>query len=199
MKSFNKKEVNPTHASIESALVEGADFNDRIWLWWEKNKNLTAICILLAIIGVASIQIVNSIKQKHSAKIQAAFIETFQNKNWIIFAQTYPDEPLSGISLIMKADEFWEKGQINEAQSLYTNASKTLEGTPLSFRAQLGEGMCQAKLEDNLQGLSVLKNLAMNSGAPNALRAQAAYELALIAQTHGQNDICMQWLKVIYE
>jgi uncharacterized protein (DUF2344 family) len=59
--------------------------------------------------------------------------------------------------------------------------------------------MCEAKLEKSPQDLHVLQNLAIEPTAPNALRAQAAYELALIAQEHSQNDICLQWIKVIYE
>jgi|GEM_PF-1172694 len=109
------------------------------------------------------------------------------------FAQENAGLQLGGVAWLQVADTAYEADQFSEAANAYEQSLKGLaSGSVLANRAALGLAVSQLKSGAETQGRAGLAALADSSVVSVAVRAEAAYHLALFAHVAGDQEAFSQ-------
>ena len=153
--------------------LEGVEFDDRVWLYWKRNKSFLITSIVLAfaiVIGVQSF------------------------KMWRKSAR----EALAGVALLQNADTLYADGKYADAQKTYAEASKPLADTVLEGRVLLGEAS-SILAQDLNKGIDALKAVYDNAKIDGAYKSQAGYLLGLAYRQAGKTAEAKDVLKKVSE
>lgn len=173
---------------IDEAFKE-AEFEDKLWLFWNRNKSYIITAILAAFFATIAVQGVHVYRKNRLLAVQEEFAAATTGEQKIAFATTHPGNPLAAIALLSAADEQYTAQSFDRAASLYADAAIAAAKTPeLKARATLGQGIALARGGNVSQAMDVLQALAGDTSAADAFRAQAAYHFATLALENGQTD-----------
>lgn len=182
---------------IDEAFKE-AEFEDKVWLFWERNKTIIITGIIAAILATVAVQGVRIYQENRLAAIQTDFMAATTNEERIEFATANSGHPLAGIALLEAADDLYANDSFSEAAPLYADAATSFAQTPeLKARALLGQGVALARGGDRSQAVTILNSLARDTTAADALRAEAAYHAAIISLEEGQTEQARETLQSI--
>lgn len=180
---------------IDDAFAE-ADFEDRMWLYWHKNKVSIIAAIVIAILGVVGVNTWQMMQQSQRAALQeeygAAVGDPAQLQS---FGAANSKTLLGGLALLQAADAKYEAGEYPAAVDLYRQSLEPLQKSVVVFRARLGMGVSQIKAGQTDQGKQSLRSLLDASSAISSIRAEAAVELAQIELAEGNRDAAADLLK----
>ena len=167
--------------------LDGVEFDDKVWLYWTRNKKSIITSVVMAfaiIIGVQSYKLYktsseNALAQAYSAATTEAELADFAKAN--------AGTTLAGVALLQNADSLYANGKYAEAEKLYAQAKADLKSTILFGRAMLGEAVCAYSLDKN-KGIELFK-IAYNTSTMNPVfKAQAGYMLGLSLKDQGKID-----------
>jgi len=166
---------------------ESADvsFEDRMHLYWMENKGFITGCITvlaLLVIGFNGMKIFASYSQE---KIQASYAEAKANDTLADFARTHSNKALGGLAALEVADSAYTEGDYTTAETFYSIAVDAFKNDVLLGRARIGQAFANFYLGEPDQGLAQLRAVAADSILPAAIRAEAAYHLAIEADVSG--------------
>ncbi len=182
---------------IDEAFKE-AEFEDKVWLFWERYKTLIITGIIAAIVATIAVQGVRVYRDSRLATVQADFMAATTNEERIAFAKANSGHTLAGIALLEAADNRFADEAFSEAAPLYADAAKSLAQAPeLRARALLGHGVALARSGDRTQAVTILNGLFRDTTAADALRAEAAYHSAVITLEDGQPEQARETLQSI--
>ena len=184
---------NPNASADERKTVildedlEGLEFEDRVWLFWKRNKNFIITLIVLAfavIIGKHAWISYNAARGNAIAKEFAA-AETFDAR--ASFAKSNSGTYAAGAALLENADSLYAEGKYADAAEAYKAAAKALKGCAVYGRAALGEAMGALKAGNAAEAE---KLLAQISEDPEALTysAEAAFHLGVLKYSQGRAE-----------
>jgi len=172
-----------------------ADIEDRVWLFWKRNRSTIIAVIAAAVIVTVGISGYDLWKANRTDKVQDAYLAAETPQALAAFAQEYQGEALAAVAALRLADEDYRAGQFEKAAALYAQAAPELKVAPeLQQRARLGEAVAlfmsgkDAKAEK-------LKAFAQDGTVFDAYRAQADYQLALIAVEAKDYLTARSWLE----
>lgn len=166
----------------ESAKVS---LEDRIHLYWMENKGFITACITvlaLLIIGFNGMKIYVGYAQD---KIQSAYAEAKASDTLAAFATAHSNKPLGGLAALQVADTAYTAGEFATAAEFYGIALRAVENDILLGRATIGQAFATFYLSDPDKGLAQLRAIAADNTLPEAIRAEAAYHLAIEADVSG--------------
>lgn len=172
---------------IADEQLSGVDFDDKVWLYWTRNKNTIIVSVVLAfaiIIGVQSWKVWRASAKQELADAYAAAVSPAQLAD---FAKANAGTKLAGVALLQNADAAYADAKYAEAQALYAQAKGDLKSTILFGRALVGEAVSQY-CTDAAKGTELLK-AAYNTNSIDAVyKAQAGYLFGLALKAQGKTD-----------
>ncbi len=178
--------------------LEGVEFEDKMWLYWKRNKTFIITSIVMAfaiVIGVQSFKMYRASAKKELAAAYAAAITPEQLEK---FAEKNSGKTLAGVALLQNADSLYAEGKYVEAQKAYENSQKTLNGTVFEGRALLGVA-ASVCAQDTSKGIDALKSVFENKTIDASYSAQAGYLLGLSYRQVGKLNEAKAILKKVSE
>jgi len=177
---------SPQNNPAEINVTPG--FEEKLRLFWEKNSRLVLIAcaaILLAIVGRGALEVMRGQKEQAIAADYAAAVTSEQAK---AFAARHEGHALAGAAHLRLADEAFQAGRYAEALASYEKAAAALKDWPFAGRIQLGQAMARLHSGQGPAAEAALKALADDTTQLKAVRAEAAYHLAVIAADAGRGE-----------
>ncbi len=165
---------------VDDAFKE-ADIEDQVWLFWNKNKSTIIYLIIAIFIGVIAVEGYRMYQSSAVKSMQAAYGQAETPEALTSFGQEYAGQPLAGLALLQSADNQYKNGNYTAAAPLYKSAAESLSETYVQGRARLGEAMSQIQAGQTEQGKSLLTSLSGDSKALVAIRAEATFNLGILA------------------
>jgi len=165
-------------------------FEQRLNGFWAKNRKLLVLlCAVIVVVIVAREVSVLSAAQSRERLAQRYAEAAATPEGLRRFAQENAGLQLGGVAWLQVADTAYEADQFSEAAAAYDQSLKGLaNGSALADRAALGLAVSQLKSGSEAQGRAGLAALADSASASVAVRAEAAYHLALFAHVAGDQE-----------
>lgn len=172
---------------ILDSQLEDLDFDDRIWLFWSRNKTTLIASFAAVFVIVAAWGLVKHFIEQNKQSLADAYAAaaTFEQKE--AFAGQNMGTIPAGIALLDNADSLYAEGKFADAANLYKGAATTLDGSMLYGRALLGEGISLIKADKGAEGAELLKKLAADSKG-DVYSAEANVHLGVLAFDAGKFD-----------
>ena len=161
-------------------------FEDRVNIYWKENKSFLIGCILFLFTIIAGYQGMRIIKSKTEAALQTKYEEADANGTLAEFARKYSDKTLGGFAALRIADQAYTDEDFETALEFYKRAVSTLEEPVLAGRARIGYAFALYKSGQTEAGLTELNTITADTSLAEAIRAEAAYHLAIEAHTAGR-------------
>jgi len=182
-----------TTPASETTLA-APSFEQTLSGFWAKNRKLVfLLCAVVVVVIVAREVSVLSAAQSRERLAQSYAEAAATPEGFRRFAQDNAGLQLGGVAWLQIADTAYEADQFSEAANAYEQSLKGLaSGTALANRAALGFAVSQLKSGAETQGKAGLAALADNAGVSVAVRAEAAYHLALFAHVAGEQEVFAQ-------
>ncbi len=160
-------------------------FEDRLHRFWQGNRNLVlglCVAVLVAILAKGAWEYLARQKEIDVEKAYAAATTTEQLKT---FASSHASHSLAGIAYLRMGDEAYAAGKSADALAAYDQAIAILKDGPLAARIQTGRALSKIQAGKTSEGTAELKQLAGDPNQFNAVRSEAAYQLASLAAEAG--------------
>lgn len=170
---------------VEAGESEEVSFEDRLHLYWMENKGFISGCIAvlaLLVIGYNGMKIYVSYSED---QIQAAYAEAKVNDTLRDFAKEQSGKSLGGLAALNVADKAYTAEDYATAIEFYGISLDSVENDILLGRAKIGQAFATFYNGEKDEGLAQLRGLAADTGVPEAVRAEAAYHLAVNADVSG--------------
>lgn len=166
--------------------LEGLEFEDRVWLYWRRNKNFIVLLITLAFVVVVGsnawkLYVKNS---KNALAESFADAETFEER--VDFSKANANTPAAGVALLQNADVLYGQGKYKEAAENYKTAADYIKSGVLFGRACLGNAVSLLKAGEAEAGKAALIALSKDY-ATGAYSAEAAYHLGVLSLVSGDS------------
>jgi predicted negative regulator of RcsB-dependent stress response len=173
---------------------------DRIYEFWEKNKNLILFLIVAIILLIVGREGIRAFTKSREQSIQNTYAEITTSEGRRSFANEHKGHPLGGFALLVLADESYQEGEFTKAAVDYEKALKRVEEPILVARAKLGQAMALIQSGVDSKGVSLLEGLARDEDlGVDAVRCEAYYHLASLSQEKGDNELARSYLNAIVE
>lgn len=179
--------------------LEGVEFEDKVWLYWIRNKNFILGTVAAAFIIVIGVQGWKLYVANKNAKLASEYEAASTPSQLEEFAKDNSGTKLAGVALIQNADGAYAEGKYDQAQKFYAQAQKDLSKTVLLGRAKLGEAVCMYISGDKEKSESALKSLFDDASIAQTYRAQAGYLLGLAQKQAGKIAEAKETLKKVSE
>ena len=180
-----------------------ADAEDRLWLFWERNKIIIIRAITSVVVAVIAFLAFYFWKEAQHEALGEAYVACQDETARRAFAAAHPKEPLAAIALIEVADELRRKNKLNEAAKAYDEAAaiagiagETPAINAIAARAKLFSGLCRQEL-GQANAEAIITSVAEDNSAPETLKGYAMYVLANLALTRGDNASAAKWINLM--
>ena len=180
-----------------------ADTEDRLWLFWERNKTVIVRAITSVVVGVLAFLAFYFWKEAQHEALGESYVACQDEAARRAFAAAHPKEPLAAIALIEVADELRRKNKLDEAAKTYdeatviaTSANETPAMSAIAARAKLFAGLSRQEL-GQANAEAIITSVAEDNTAPETLRGYAMYVLANLALTRGDNAGAAKWINLM--
>ncbi len=173
-----------------------ADVEDRLWLFWKRNWVSIIATVLLILVATLGVNAYRAWQQSSIADMQDAYLAATSPEGLAAFAKEYKGEPLAALATLQLADLAYNENRFDDAAALYDEAAKKLPVAQVAQRAQLGKAIAliRAGKDDTAAALTAL---AQDAKISQGYRAQAAYQLALLALEKKDYAATYGWLDQI--
>lgn len=180
-----------------------ADAEDRLWLFWERNKGVivkAATAVVVGILGYLAFFFWNESQREALGEEFTACQDEAARR---AFAARHPGETLAAIALTDVADDLKRAGKFADAAKAYDEANRLsgLAGkapaiAALGTRARLYAALC--RLEAGEAGADkAIAAVADDVNAPETLRGFAMLTLANLAVAKGDSAEAAKWLNAM--
>ena len=178
-----------------------ADAEDRLWLFWERNKNLIVrgtTAVVLAIIGAIGFHFWQESKR---AELGQAYVACTDADARRAFAAAHPGEPLAAVALLEVADDLRKANKLEDAAKAYEAAGKAVVGDvqaakAIATRARLYAALTRQELGQADAEAGIVA-VAEDNSAPDTLRGYAMYVLANLALAKGDSATAAKWVNLM--
>jgi hypothetical protein len=182
----NLVRVDDTYAS--------GDMEDRLWIFWRKQKTNIVRALLVVCAGVLVWQGWNFYQARQIANLQADYQAANGASALIAFAQAHPQTSLGQIAQLEAGDALYKDGKFKDAAAAYAQAVTLLGSDEKASRARLGQAVALIQAGDAATGTGLLETTANDSSAAENSRAEASYYLALLAAQAGDTANATKWI-----
>lgn len=167
--------------------LEGLEFEDRVWLYWKRNKTFIVSLIVLAFAVIIGKHAWISYTEARDNSIASEFADADTFEKRAEFAKSNSGIPAAGLALLENADSLFDANKFAEAAEVYKSASQNLVGVPMYGRALLGEAVSVLKSGKVEEAKKLLASVAENAEALS-YSAEAAYHLGILQFADGKTD-----------
>jgi Uncharacterized protein conserved in bacteria len=163
---------------ILDSELEGLEFDDKVWLFWKRNKTLVITLVAAVFISAAVSGIWRTFTENSKNMLAGEYAMASTPEGRAAFASANSGTNLAGVALLVNADDFFTGGKFAEAAVAYGTAADYLSGTPLWGRALLGKGISLVKSGKADEGMVALVALSDNAEA-GVFAAEASFHVAM--------------------
>ena len=189
----------PVGLNPDSDLPPDADVEERFNDFWKKNGVSVFGGIALGAAIVIGIQLFQYFSDKKEEALRQEFSVAATVEQKLDFAGAHPDHQLAALAHLQAADAKYEAGAFVEAAELYGDAAQGFADATLVSRSQLGQGMSLLQAGNVDAGRAVLKSIALDGGALDQVRGEAAYHLAISFWEAGSVEDAVEMTDVILQ
>ena len=183
--------------------VVNADTEDRLWLFWERNKDLIVKGTVGIVVGILAFLAYFFWNESRREALGEEFTACQDEAARRAFAGRHPGEPLAAVALTDVADDLKKAGKFADAAKAYDEADRLagLAGqapaiAALGTRARLYSALC--RLEAGEAGADkAIAAVADDVKAPETLRGFAMLTLANLAVAKGDTAEATKWLNAM--
>jgi len=178
-----------TIPASETAQAD-ASFEQKLNGFWVKNRKLVFLLCAVVVVVIVTREVSVLRAAQSRDRLAQRYAEAATTPEGLRrFAQENAGLQLGGVAWLQVADTAYEADQFSEAATAYEQSLKGLaNGSALADRAALGLAVSQLKSGSEAQGRAGLAALADSAIASVAVRAEAAYHLALFAHVAGDQE-----------
>jgi hypothetical protein len=171
-------------------LEDSADisFEDRVNIYWMDNKGFMIGCVTVLIVAIVGYQGMLMYKEQAELELQADYAEARTNETLADFAKAHANKDLGGFAALITADDAYRAEDYSQALEFYGIAADAIEDGILAGRAQLGQAFALYQSGSEAEGLAKLNAIVADNSLAEAARAEAAYHLAIEADSAGRTD-----------
>lgn len=176
-----------TPSADASAPVPEVPFDEKLRQFWARNRKMVmTICVIVlaAILGKGAMEIIQEQREKG---VMADYAKATSDSQLKTFAAAHDNHLLGGVAYLRLADEAFTAGKYADAIPLYAKAVAALKTGILSHRALMGGAVAKVLSGDRAGGEAAFKAIVSDLGQPVSTRAEATYQLAVMASTAGDN------------
>ena len=164
---------------VADPMAAQAEWSDRVLLWWEDNRRLVGASLLLLLVAIVGWQSYVYLQDRRERLLRDEYATLVEPADLQAFAIAHPSHPLAGVAHLTLADQHFEGTRYAESVEHYAAAATALAGTPYGDRARLGHAMAQLMAGQHAAAEASLDTLRQDTAAIPAIRAEAAYQLAV--------------------
>jgi len=180
---------------------KNADTEDRLWLFWERNKTAIVRGVTLAVVAVLGLLMYEFVwKAGRREALQQDYNACLDEPARRAFAAKHAGEPLAAVAMAEVADELKASAKLAEAAKAFDEAARLagLAGDApvvktLATRARLEAALARVDGGD-AAGEAALTSLANDENATETWRGYAMLTLANLAVTKGDLPAASKWL-----
>jgi hypothetical protein len=180
-----------------------ADTEDRLWLFWERNKDVIVKGIVGIVVGILAFLAFFFWNESRREALGEEFTSCQDEAARRAFAGRHPGEPLAAVALTDVADDLKKAGKFADAAKAYDEANRltALAGkapaiAALGTRARLYSALC--RLEAGEAGADkAIAAVADDVNSPETLRGFAMLTLANLAVAKGDTAEATKWLNAM--
>ncbi len=179
---------DPSTAAPADPAAALPGFEDRVREFWEKNSKLILLLcagVVLAIVVKGAVELMRASQER---AVSESYAEASANKQLGGFAAAHDGHALAGAAHLHLADEAYKEGRFAEAITAYEQADAMLTTPPFPGRIQLGLAISRLQTGQTGPAETTLRALANDVSQLKAVRAEAAYHLAMLAADAGRMD-----------
>lgn len=162
-------------------------FEDRLQMFWEKHSKTIVALVALVVVALVARWAFGWFAERREQAVRAEYAAASTTAQLQAFITANPKAPLAGAASLRVADEAYAAGNYAAAREAYAAAVPLLGQDPLAARARLGAAIAPLQAGDTAAAKTALDALANDASFARALRAEAAYHLAVIARDAGQS------------
>ena len=180
-----------------------ADTEDRLWLFWERNKDIIVKGTFGVVVGILAFLAYFFWNEGRREALGEEFTACQDEAARRAFASRHPGEALAAVAITDVADDLKKAGKLVDAAKAYDEASR-LTGlaskapaiSALGTRARLYAALC--RLEAGEAGADkAIATVADDVSAPSTLRGFAMLTLANLAVAKGDTAEATKWLNAM--
>lgn len=182
---------------------QNADAEDRLWLFWERNKTLIVRGSALVILGILAAIGHHFWQEAQREEVGAEYAACQDEAARRAFAARHPGDPLAAVALAEVGDDLKRAGKLAEAAKAYDEAAaaagKAGESPvvrSLALRARLYAGLTRSELGEKGAEAAVAA-IADEPSAPETVRGFAMLSLANLAIARGDSAEAAKWLNAM--
>ena len=180
-----------------------ADTEDRLWLFWERNKGIIVKGTFGVVVGILAFLAYFFWNESRREALGEEFTACQDEAARRAFASRHPGEPLAAVAITDVADDLKKAGKFADAAKAYDEANRLtgLAGkapaiSALGARARLYAALC--RLEAGEAGADkAIAAVADDVNAPETLRGFAMLTLANLAVAKGDSAEATNWLNAM--
>lgn len=180
-----------------------ADAEDRLWLFWERNKTVIVRGTTSIVLGVLAFLAFYFWQQSKRLEVGDAYNACKDASAKRLFASTHSGDPLAVVALLEVADELRQNRKLVEAAKTYDEIiplAQVAGDSPLvkalAARARLYAALTRLDLGEK-EAEATLATLAEDKTAPDTLRGYAMLILANTALHRGDSSKAAQWVNLM--
>ena len=188
-----------TNQSGVGAQSSSSEIEDRILLLWKDYRNLIIGVVVVFFGIIIGYQSIGYVAERREAGVREAFRLETDAESRLAFAREHAGHPLAGLAYLEMAGTSYESGDFADAATHYEASIEPLGESPLSARAKLGYAMASIRSENVDSGERMLENLVEDGSQFDGIRAEAAYQLAILFWSREEFAEVMRHLERIEE
>ncbi|MFZ9344929.1 MAG: hypothetical protein ACO268_07215 [Opitutales bacterium] len=182
---------------------QNADAEDRLWLFWERNKTLIVRGSALVILGILAAIGHHFWQEAQREEVGAEYAACQDEAARRAFAARHPGDPLAAVALAEVGDDLKRAGKLAEAAKAYDEAAAAAGKAgdspvvrSLALRARLYAGLTRSELGEKGAEAAVAA-IADEPSAPETVRGFAMLSLANLAIARGDSAEAAKWLNAM--
>lgn len=161
---------------------------DRLRIFWQKHGKTVIALVVLVLLAILAKGAWDYRAGQKEVALQREYSAATTSPQLKAFADAHSGHVLAGLARLRLADDDYAAGKSTEAIYGYEDVLTTLKTGPLASRARLGLAMAKLQGGKAAEGEAALKQLAADSNETKAVRVEAAYHLASLANAAGKPD-----------
>lgn len=169
-------------------------FEEKLNQFWQKNRMVVlGLCVLILAVLLGK-GIWERVQRDKEQQVETAYTEANTPDQLRAFVAAHPDHELAAVAEVRLADEAFTAGKYADAIAAYDKGIAVLKSGPLVSRARLGRAIAEVQSGKTTDGTTELKQLADDTTLLNAVRAEAAYNLAALAADAGNSADAQKYI-----
>lgn len=180
-----------------------ADAEDRLWLFWERNKTIIVRGTTSIVIGVLAFLAFYFWQQAKRQEVGDAYNACKDAAAKRLFVAAHPREPLAVVALLEVADDLRQNSKLVEAAKTYDEVIPLAQAAgdspllkALATRARLYAALTRLDLGEK-EAETSLVSIADDKTAPDTLRGYAMIILANTALHRGDSTSAAKWINLM--